>query len=246
MTRMACASAVLGFLALFIVQSASASQLLTNGDFETGTFASWTVLNSSFGDPAGSWFIDTPGTTRPVSGIPTLATGGIPHGNFYAVSDQISFGSHVLLQTFNVPVGDTSVILTWDMFVNNYADSEVCCLPVLAAGDQIAKVDILTATASAFNDSGGVLQNCFVGAPPGFNPHPFASFACDITNAVSGGGTFQLRFGEADFAGNLNMGIDNVALNAVAVPEPISLLLLSIGLAGFAALRRTQRINTSI
>jgi hypothetical protein len=62
MGRMAFATALSGFLALLTVQTVSALQLLTNGDFETGTFAGWTALNQAGGD--GSWFIDTPGTTH--------------------------------------------------------------------------------------------------------------------------------------------------------------------------------------
>jgi hypothetical protein len=241
MRRMAFAIAISGFLGLLTVQSASAVQLLTNGNFETGTFAGWTALNQVGGD--GSWFIDTPGTTSPVSGFPTLATGGNPHGNFYAVTDQGGSGSHVLIQSFNVATGTTSVILTWDMFNNNQDSGPFGTgLNFNVLPTQIARVDILTAAATVDDVGAGVLQNCFLGGTPGGNPHPFASSACDITAAVSGGGTFQLRFGETDNQFFFQMGIDNVAINAVAAqaPEPTSLLLLSLGIAGLAALGRTQ------
>ena len=35
-------------------------ELVTNGDFETGSLTGWTVTDQAGG--SGSWFIDTPGT----------------------------------------------------------------------------------------------------------------------------------------------------------------------------------------
>ena len=79
-----------------IAAPASAAQLLTNGDFETGTYAGWTALNAPASN--GSIQLDTPGSTTPVSGMATAANA--LGGWFYSVTDQSGPGAYALLQTF--------------------------------------------------------------------------------------------------------------------------------------------------
>jgi hypothetical protein len=55
---------------------------------------------------------------------------------------------------------------------------------------------------------------------------------------VAAGGTFQIRFGEADNQGFFNMGVDNVVVDATATPEPATFLLFGPALVGLVALRR--------
>ena len=107
--------AMVSLLGLGITQSAKANQLIANGDFETGTFANWTVVDQVGG--SGSFFIDTPGTTTPVRSFATAANPS--GGSFYAVSDQGGPGCHVLLQSFTIAPGASNVQLTFQMFVNN-------------------------------------------------------------------------------------------------------------------------------
>ena len=59
-------------------------ELVTNGDFETGSFTGWTVTDQAGG--SGNWFIDTPGSSTPMNGLPTAANPA--GGSFYAVTDQ--------------------------------------------------------------------------------------------------------------------------------------------------------------
>src|SRR5215813_9747670 len=98
-----------------IAALADSIELITNGNFETGTFAGWSVVNQPGSFAGSNWFISTPGTTLPQSGLPTSSAGGLPHGSFYAVTDQSGFGSHSLLQTFTVLPGASSIILSYDM-----------------------------------------------------------------------------------------------------------------------------------
>lgn len=58
--------------------------LILNGGFELGNFTGWTVTN--WATHYDNWYIDTPGTTTPHSGLPTI--GNLTGGSFYAVTDQ--------------------------------------------------------------------------------------------------------------------------------------------------------------
>jgi hypothetical protein len=219
-----------------LVASVQPAAALVNGDFEAGSLAGWTVTDQAGG--SGSWFADAPGTTTPLSGMTTSAAGGSPHGTTYAVSDQTGPGSHALTQPFTVGPS-SSVTLTWDMFINNYDGGPTGTgLDYTVVPTEVGRVDILTSAASPFDIGAGVLENCFLGGAPGGTPNPFATFSCNITAAVGGGGTFQLRFAETDNAGYFNMGIDNVSISAV--PEPGTLALLGLGLAALGFSRRKE------
>ena len=107
--------------------ASAALELLTNGDFATGSFVGWTVTNlvTNLGN-SGSWFIDAPGSTTPLSGFATSAAGGGPHGASYAVTDQIGPSTHALTQSFAVAPAAGSVFLHFDMFVNDWDGGPFC------------------------------------------------------------------------------------------------------------------------
>jgi hypothetical protein len=227
-------------LGLAIASDLRAVELLSNGDFETGTFAGWTVTDLAGG--TGSWFIDTPGSTSPVS---TSATAGnAAGGSFYAVTDQGGPGTHSLTQSFAVAPGAASVIFSFQMFANDqsgFAPSvNAAGLDHTAVPNQHVRVDVLTGAALPFDTGAGVLANFFLGDDAGVNPNPFTSYAFDITALVAAGGTFQIRFAEVDNQLFYQMGVDNVSVtvDGLAVPEPGSLALLGVAVAGIGLLRR--------
>ncbi|HXG25089.1 MAG TPA: hypothetical protein VNJ09_11080 [Chthonomonadales bacterium] len=142
------------------VRHAYAQELITNGDFETGTLAGWIVTDLAGG--SGTWAIDDADGLTPISGNATV---GPAAGLLYAVSDQEGLGTHALEQAFTVPAGALSVILSFDMFVNDWSGVGPIVDPSgldhnsggTGAANQHARVDIMTAGAAPFDTGAGVL-----------------------------------------------------------------------------------------
>ncbi len=213
----------------------AATELIENGGFETGDFQFWTVTDLPGGD--GSWFVSTPGATTPISNSATSAVGS--SGSFYAVTDQNGPGSHSLTQSFTVPVGTLSAILSFSYFANDSDSGPIVDpdgLTDITDPNQHTRVDLLTGTAGPFDTGPSeVLANFYLGVDDQMtNPNPFTPYSFDITALVSGGGTFQIRFAEVDNQFFLNAGVDNVSVlvdfspPVGVVPEPASLLVWSM------------------
>lgn len=217
-------------------------ELIENGGFETGDFSGWSV-NDAQGS-AGTWFIDTPGSTAPLSDNPTVANPA--GGAFYAVSDMLNPGAHVLVQDFTVPFDATGVQLTFQMFGNDWSNVgpivDPAGLDPEVFPNQHARVDILASDASPFDTEDGVITNLYLGVDEGEDPNEYTDYAFDLTAFLTPGETYRLRFGQVETEFFLNVGVDNVSMlaDAAAVPEPAALGLLGMGLLGVAGLRRRQ------
>ena len=225
---------------LMAVTPVLAAQLLTNGGFETGNFTGWTVVDQA-GGLGGSSVIG--GLVSPISGF---ATAGPAGGSWYAITDQTGWGCHVFYQMFTTNPGDT-VNLSWDMFDNDQSGVGPIVNPIgldyTAVPNQHSRVDILAVGSSPFDTGAGVLQNFYLGVDPGPNPHPYTSYAADITSLVGGGGSFMLRFAEVDNQLFHQLGVDNVSIDASGggngSPELSTWMLLACsGLAGLVIRRR--------
>lgn len=216
---------------LFTSSPAVAIQLITNGGFETGNFAAWTVVDS------GSGSFEVTASPFPSNGVyPTVGPFG---GVFYAVSSQDGPGTHALIQPFTVPGPASSVILSYNMFVQTQAPPVVnpAGLDHNAFPNQHARVDILSPFSGPFDTGAGVLANYYLGidGPPTL---PYTSYTIDITSVVGGGGTFLLRFAQTDNQGNFNQGVDNVRVECTLVPEPASITLVLLVAVMLLGVRR--------
>ena len=223
---------------LTIAAPAMAAPLIVNGGFEAG-FSSWTRADQLGSE--GTFALQS-GTSSPVNGFAVPSPTG---GTTAAMTDAEGPGSHVLYQDFVVPVGTQSGTLTFDVFIGNRAGAFSTpstldfSTPTL---NQQARVDILGAGLDPFSVAAAdVRMNLFqtaLGSPlvTGYNT---ISVNLSALLAANAGNTLRLRFAEVDNVAPFQMGVDRVNLDASnTVPEPATLTLLGVGLAGALKARR--------
>jgi hypothetical protein len=212
--------------------TASATQLFTNGGFEAGDLSSWTVTNDTNATNAlGSFYIDET-TATPLTGNPTVG----PHsGDFYAVSDDFGPGIMALSQMFLDPIGTTSAILSFNIFVNDFTGNS----------GGVGRVDLLAGGADPI--TGAVLATYF--GPGATNviggvPNSWVTFSLDIAADLTPGQTYQIRIMDDESNGGpINVGADDFSLDATgnaATPEPAMFLPVALA-AGFLIYRSRQK-----
>jgi hypothetical protein len=203
-----------GFCMFALAFTAKADiQLLTDGGFEAGSLAGWTVTSS--GGSGGTWLADNSMFT-PLTGNPTV---GPANGNWYAVTDQFFPGVNALSQAFTVPGGATHVQWSFDMFVDDWG-------PDFTLGTQYVQALLLAKGANPL--TGVPISSHVPGAPvlvTAGTPNPYLAYNFDITGLVTPGQTYQIDFLESDAFFPMNVGVDNVSVVAT-VPEPASVALL--------------------
>lgn len=169
------------------------TELVTNGDFETGDLTGWTLFNAG----NGTWTIndgtfDPPG---PSSALPPIA------GNFDVVSNQGGPGVHILSEPIVVPVGISSATLSWSDRIRNWASD-------FSDPNQEWRVLILDSV-------GGLIQEVFSTEPGdalqqvGPNNRSF-----DLTSLLQSlaGQTIHLSFQQEDNLDFFNVSLDDVSL----------------------------------
>lgn len=225
-------------IALLAGPVAAATQLLTNGGFETGDFSGW---NASVFSGSSGVIQTTTGAAAPVSGLSVAAA---TEGSHHVLTGQNGPGSYALTQAFTVGAGTTGLMLSFDMFSATDAGltdgglDPFCCGPT-----QLAQVDILTFGAGVFDGAASVAHTVLSPFVDGSFGTPYQSYSFEISPHLTVGSSYLLRFAQADNMGFMTMGVDNVSLVATtaAVPLPASGLLLlgAVGAAG--VLRRRSR-----
>jgi hypothetical protein len=176
--------------------------LLTNGDFETGDFTGWTILNSGSGT-----YIINDGTVDPYSSDGPLAP---CQGNFSAMTDQRGPGGHTLYQDVTIPATATSATLNWSDMIRNHAGT-------FANPIQQFRVEIRNPANNAVLDT--LFQT---------NPGDPLLTGCNARSAdVSAfiGQTIRIAFAEADNLFFFNAHVDDVCLNVALCPTTYDVLL---------------------
>ena len=213
---------ILAAAALFAPLSASATNLVTNGSFETGTFADWTLIGVvSDIYPA---VVITYGSSAdyPTSAFGEVVTAPASGGSYgaYFVSDS---SSQTLTQTITVTTAGN-----YQIGFSAYAPTNGLKNPVNAAfTGSIAGNTLLTGTiGSNFTSSTG-----------------WKTFSSD-TYLNAGNYVVSFAFSTPGTGGAKDVVIDNVYVMAAApVPEPETYALMMSGLAlvAFVARRRQDK-----
>ena len=188
------------------ISSSTDSEAVQNGGFEKGDLSNWSSKDTGSGGTNV-----TSGNTAPISNRTTV---GASSGTFYAVTGQTGPGAHAIGQSFLIDASSTSVLLTFDMFANSFATVvQGADLSTSAGANQHARVDLLTSGSDLLSTvDTNVIKNLFQGADSGTNPNAYTSFTFDISNEVSSGGEFLIRFAEVDTEGFFSLGVDNVSI----------------------------------
>jgi hypothetical protein len=236
------------FLALVAVcpsvASAQFQELIVDGDFTVtnnpnNNQPGCGVPPQNPNDPGvpatGCWFLNGPGLRTPLTGLPTSV--GVEHGT-YVITDMTVIGTRALYQSFFVPQPNRRVILSFDLFVNDWAS--------LTGFDdrQFARVDLTTITAGPFDVGAGVLFNAYVGTDGGPLPNPFRHYEFDISPFVAATANYRIRFLGHNVISSgipLHVGVDNVSVLVVPEPGTAALCLGGVVCVSVIALRRRIR-----
>ncbi len=216
--------------AMALATGAHATQLLTNGDFETGDLSGWTVVDQAGG--SGSVYIALNGGGSPLNGFstPTLAGGG----TYNAQTDQFGPGSHQLEQSFTAVAGRTYVI-SFDRFGNDYSGAS----PV---GTGLDYTNVPNQHVE-FNLYGPISTNVYTGDI--FPGNTWGNITYDLSSFITVSGVYTISFGEVDNQNFYNIGLDNISLVETGVPEPDAWALMLLGFAGAGAMLRFRRSLTA-
>ena len=213
---------VLLLAALMVVIGSSAfAGALINGDFSAGE-TGWTRWSAPWSNGI-SWGVTTGGPTPP-EGTLSIAQGA-----------QGSFGWY---QTFNCPVGYYAIVNTlWKGDIGSAGWAEIMLFsvaPGTPAAAIVNKIDTGAAADIAFKkDSWGLNPpTAWSWQPAGLSPLPSGNGGMVVSQ-----GTVVVAIKLGSVSGQpVSLSVDNVV--ACCVPEPASILALSMGLGAMLIRRR--------
>lgn len=236
-----------GLLGTVMFSQAQAAELIQNGGFEGQGVDSYDIPGWQVGEQGFSGSVLS--QSGNVSEVTGNATAGAYQGNYYGLLDNYGLAGNVLYQSFTTSAVSQAT-LSFQMFVNNQNASAA----IDAAGldysvdaidhpNQHVRVDLLKAGSDPFStNSTDILQTLYVGgANGGLAVNNYLSYQFDLSASLASGGSYVLRFATVANQNSLQLGVDNVSLQAVSsVPEADTnaLMLSGLGLMALVIRRR--------
>lgn len=200
-------------MALLTVGAAGASaNTVVNGDFETGDFDGWTVVDQPQ-PPEGSWFVYS------------LGEGPIPpppQGDFAAITQQGGPGTHILYQ--DVPIEAGQPYLSMTAYYDSdgpitVPDPDTLEAGAPGAGNQQYRIEVMDPSAPLESvASADILATVFRTLDGDSSFMGPTKVGVDLSAFV--GQTVRLRLAEVDDLGEFNAGVDSVMTGPVPSPAP--------------------------
>ena len=205
---------------------AAPTQLVANGGFETGTLAGWTTTglgNGSCPSANQEWNVSSSGSA---TGCSAAANPSGSSFAAYVMNDGTGPLTYRLSQSFGVAAGTTGGAFSFDLSSINGSDSNRTLTVSLTDTTTLASAILYSASTLSFDATWQTLSG------------DISAFL-----AAAAGDTVLLSFDNfipITWSGPAGLGVDNVSILANAVPEPASLALVCLALAGLAASRRRK------
>jgi len=213
---------IFAVILLLLPHNANAVELITNGGFETGNHAGWTVVNS--GNNYWTWVV-TPaggGNTEGTTQLSSPRSGSFSsHGAFCCNSTS---NPEYIEQQITIPAAQSAQLRWSDKIQSDLAS--FCSVPA-NCGSNVWRVQIL-------NTSNAVLQTLYTFTATGGNAYNTGWIDHSVSLSAYAGQTIRIRFSAtytSSIGGNLN-GPGRNEVDVVSVQSPFVPTAANVAVSG--------------